>query len=317
MEGMRMIWYGIIFILLFAGFAGVFYKIRWLEWLGQLLRQTREGIDEASRRRLLENRRDMLALQRKHMLWYRLECELHYTGWKRRFPFLTAELWMMSNVIFFSVIFMLSLTLLKRWIVACVLVVGVLCAEEIVLWICKLKEMHSVNNNLLKFLNFLGNYSITAGEVTGVFNQVSKYVEEPIKSVLAECCYEAQTTGDVSGALLSMAEKIEHPKFKELARNMEISVRYCADFSSLVMTSRKSVREYLRLGEERRGMLYEALVSVALLLIMSLFSLMTVDKLIAVSIWDIVRNTLPGRSALFIVAVTVVLLIRQFYRIHK
>lgn len=317
MDEMKRMWYGIIFVLLFAGFAGFFYRIRWLEWMRQLLRQTREGVEEASRRRLLENRRDMLTLQKKHTVWYRLEQELHYSGWKRRLPFLTAELWVMGNVIFLSATFVLALTLLKRWIWSCAFVAGVACVEGIVLWMCKLREMHSVNNNLLKFLNFLGNYSITAGEVTGIFKQVSRYVEEPIKGALIECCYEAQTTGDVGGALLSMAEKIEHPKFKELARNMEISVRYCADFSLLVMTSRKSVREYLRLGEERRGMLYEALVSVALLLIMSLFSLMTVDKLILVSIWDIVWNTLPGKFALLTVAGTMVLLIRQFYRIHK
>lgn len=317
MYEMKMIWYGILLVLLFVGFAGFFYRIRWLEWLERMLRQTKDGVEEAARRRLLENRRNLLSLQKKHTLWYRLEQELHYSGWKRRFPFLTAEGWIVGNMFFLSVIFILSLSLLGHWLWSGVLVLGLVGAEGIGLWVCKMWEMHSVNNNLLKFLNFLGNYSITAGEVTGIFKQVSRYVEEPLKSVLVECCYEAQTTGDAEGALLSMAEKVEHPKFKELARNMEVSIRYCADFSLLVMSSRKSIREYLRLGAERRGMLYEALVSILLLLMMSLFSLVTVDKLITVSVWNIVWNTLPGKVALLIVAGTLVLMIRQFYRIHK
>lgn len=313
----KMMWYGTIFILLFAAGAGFFCRIRWLDWMGKVLRQAREAVETASRRRLLENRRNLLTLQKCHTLWYRLERELHYSGWKRRLPFLTAEVWLLGNVIVFSGIFIISLSVLKSWIAPCGLVLGIMGLERIILWLCKVKEMHSVNNNLLKFLNFLGNYSIAAGEITGIFKQVSRYVEEPIKSALTECCYETQITGDAAGALLSMAEKIEHPKFKELARNLEVSVRYSADFSLLVMTSRKSVREYLRLGAERRGMLSEALVSVLLLLIMSLFSLITVDRLIAVSIWSIVWNTLPGKIALLTVVGTLVLLIRQLYKIHQ
>lgn len=91
-----------------------------------------------------------------------------------------------------------------------------------------------------------------------ILGQVSRYVEEPLKGALEECAYEAQTTpGDSSLALLSMAERIEHPKIKELARNLEISIRYMADLTTLVDSSRRSAREYLRMEEERKGMLEE------------------------------------------------------------
>ena len=117
------------------------------------------------------------------------------------------------------------------------------------------------------------------------------------KGALEECAYEAQTTGDSSLALLSMAERIEHPKIKELARNLEISIRYMADLTTLVDSSRRSAREYLRMEEERKGMLREAGINMALLLGMSVFALLTVDRLIDVSVWKIVSGTLPGHLA--------------------
>lgn len=312
-----MIWYGVILVLLFSGFFLLFGRVRWLEVIGQLFRQTREGVDEAARKRLLASRRNLLTMQREHNLWYSMEQELHYSGWKRRFPFLTAERWLLGNVVLMAVCFLAGLLLSGSVIWACVTVVAVSACEAVLLWICKIREIRSVNENLLKFLNFLGNYSITAGEVTGIFHQVSRYVDEPMKSALAECCYEAQTTGDVEQALLSMAEKLEHPKFKELARNMEVSIRYCADFSMLVDGSRRSVREYLRLGEERKGMLREAVINMGLLLALSLFALFTVDSLIAASIWDIVWYTLPGRAALLVLLVVLCLLARQLYKVQS
>jgi len=118
-------------------------------------------------------------------------------------------------------------------------------------------------------------------------------------------------------ALLTMAEKVEHPQFKELARNMEVSVRYCADFTAFVDSSRRSVREYLRLGEERKGMLREAVINMALLLGMSVFALVTVDKLLEVSIWRILFHTVPGYIVLGILVFIMLLLTGQLYKMNR
>lgn len=287
----------LIYFLLCLGLGLLFARVRWLETASNLMRRSRQGMDEAARRRLLENRRQLLTLQKNHSLWYRLEQELNYSGLKRRFGFLTAELWVVFNIICIAILSVLLLTLWGWW----QMLLGVFCfwgVEVIFFFLRKARAFRSVNANLIKFLDFLGNYSITAGELTGIFTQISKYVEDPLKTVLEECSYEAQTTGDSGLALLSMAEKIEHPKFKELVRNMEISVRYCADFSLLVKNSRRMMREYLRLSEERRSLLREAVINMAMLLGMSGFALVVVDGLLETSIWMILFETLPGQIAM-------------------
>lgn len=311
-----MLRYVFLFLLLFIGFALLFARVRWLKLFSSILQQTKSGMDEASRKRLLASRKKLLALRKENTIWCRLEQELNYSGWKRRFPFLTAELWLLGNLVVLSICFLVVVVVTKVWMgVACVLLL--ILAEYLMLRLCKARESYFVNENLLKLLNFLGNYSITAGEVTGIFNQVSKYVDEPIRSALNECSYEAQTTGDAGMALLVMADKVEHPKFKELAYNLEVSIRYCADFSALVEGSRRSMREYLRMREEKKGILREALINMLLLLLMSLFALLTVDKLIDTSIWVILFHTIPGYSALGIVFLIFLLFCRQLLKLNQ
>jgi Flp pilus assembly protein TadB len=291
----------LIFCLLLSGCVLLGFRVHWLEAAQNLMRRSREGLDEAARRRLLENRRQLLTLQKEHSVWYRLEQELNYSGWKRWFPFLTAELWVAGNVFCAAVlggVLLVGMGWKRAVLGIAVLTVG----EYLILSVCKARAFRKVNTNLIKFLDFLGNYSITAGELTGIFTQISKYVEEPLRSALDECSYEAQTTGDTSLALLSMAEKIEHPKFKELVRNMEISVRYCADFTLLVNSSRRIVREYLRMVEERKSLMREAMINMLLLLVMSAFTLVIVDGLLETSIWELLVKSLPGRIALGITA---------------
>ena len=206
---------------------------------------------------------------------------------------------------------------LVRGIRAGFLGVAVLAAVEFfLLQLLRNANLRAVNEHMMKLLDFLGNYSITAGDITGVFHQVGRYMEEPIRSALDACYYEAQTTGDVSLALLSMAEKIEHPKFKELARNMEISQRYCADFSALVSGSRRSLREYLRISQERRGMLREAFVNMALLLGLSLVVLAVVGSLVQMPVAALLVSTLPGRAGLAVTGVICLLFMGQVRGSH-
>lgn len=312
-----MIIYAWIFCLIFMGFLLLFGRIRWLETVKILLSKTREGMDQSARLRALEKRHRLQELQRKNTLIYRVEEFLCYCGIRRRFPGYTAEKWIAGNLLGMMLVFCLLQGITGRFTVAA-LGTGLLCgAEYLILSTMRAGELRSVNDNLLKCLNFLGNYSLTAGEITMVLGQVSKYVEEPLKGALEECAYEAQTTGDSSLALLSLAERIEHPKVKQLARNLEVSIRYMADLTMLVDSSRRSAREYLRMEEERKGMLREAGINMGLLMAMSLFALLTVDRLVDISVRDVLYSTLPGHIAIGIYVGIIFLFLRKLYGFHR
>ena len=90
-----------------------------------------------------------------------------------------------------------------------------------------------------------------------------------------------------------------------------------ADLTTLVDSSRRSVREYLRTEEERKGMLREAAINMGLLAAMSVFALMTVDRLIDVSVWKIVSGTLPGHLAAGIYGLILFLFLRKLYGFRR
>ena len=305
--------YVFLFVLLFCMFVLMFYEIRIMRHVREMFLRTRADFDASSRQRILDERRRLLELNQEHTLLVSMEHLIQYSGLNIYLPGLTAEWWIAGNVIVLSLIFLAAAMLfgLLPAIGAAALTAG---TEIILVRLLRLRNLRRVGANLMKFLDFLGNYSVTAAEATGVFNQVSRYMDEPLRSALDTCFYEAQTTGDAGLALLSMAEKIEHPKFKELVRNMEISIRYCADFSMLVSSSRRSIREYLRVSQERRGMLREAAVNMILLLGMSVIVLSTVGFLTEASLWELMRDTLPGRVGLVILLIIFGAFAGQLYK---
>ncbi len=304
---------GVLFLTLFLGFWFLFSEIRLVDHMAELMRKTRWDMDAAARQRALESRRNLLVLQQEHTLLYGLERELDYSGLRLRFPGLTSELWILGSLAAAACLFLFLSMSLGLW--AAVIGNGALLAGEFLILRClRTANLRAVNEHLMKLLDFLGNYSITAGDVAGIFHQVSRYMEEPIKSALDSCYYEAQITGDTALALRSMAEKIEHPKFKELARNMEVSLRYCADFTALVAGSRRSLREYLRLSRGRKGMLLNPRVNMVLLLGLSMVVLAAVGRMVQLSGLQILTGTVPGRIGLGVIGIIILLYIGQLQK---
>lgn len=306
----------VIFCCLSGGFYLLFYQGRILAWISGILKKTQADMDLAARQRGLENRRQLMELQENHSLWFRLERMLYYSGIRQRFPAVSVEMWVAGELVVTGMLFLGCLAF--GGVRAALLITCALTAAEALLFrYLRAMNLRRVNENLIKLLDFLGNYSITVAEVTGTLDQVSRYMEEPIKTALEECYMEAQVTGDTGTALLSMADKVEHPKFQELARNMEISVRYCADLTALVSSSRRSMREHLRIAQERKAMLREAIVNMVLLLVMSMAVLLTVGHLINLSFQELVWGTIPGRIGLGALGVIFLLFWIQLQRVHS
>ncbi|MGN0401890.1 MAG: type II secretion system F family protein [Acetatifactor sp.] len=278
-----------IFLFLFLGFFLLFHEMKTIERIAVTLKRTRQEMNAASRQRSLADRQKLLRLQERNSLWNTLEQQLQYSGIRARFPELTPERWIVLHMLFGGGIALLALFAgdMRRMIVCVVLWMT---AESCVLKLLRRRNLRRTENGLAKLLDFLGNYSIVSGDVTGILGQISRYMEEPIKSALDACYYDAAVTGDTAMALIVMAERLEHPKFKELARNMEISVRYCADFSALVSSSRRSLREYLHTAGERRGMYREAVINLVLLVILSAVMLLAVSRLTGVSFTTILAG---------------------------
>lgn len=307
----------IVWLLLLAAFLLLFIWLASESLIRKLMHRTFESMDAAARQRVHENRKLLAMFENRNGFWHGIERRLMYTGLSGKYRWLTPEIWVLLNLILCAAGYFMVLLITGSFVGALAAMAVVQVIRYLIESMLMSRNYRLVNDNLMKFLDFLGNYSITAGEVTGILNQISKYLDEPLRSVLDECYYEAQVSGDTSLALLAMAEKIEHPRFKELVRNMEVSVRYSADFTALVRNSRRAVREHMRTRQERKALVNEALINMLILVGMSVAILLSVEQLIGISMQQLMLQTLPGRISLTVIVFIFVLLYLQIRRLDQ
>lgn len=306
----------IVFVCLAFGFGGGIYILRKGRYLRKTLQEAYETLDTAAFERARGRKKELLMLQERAGWLGKMEEKLIYSGLPKRFPFLSVEIWILVQL-GCSIAVYLTGSLLGSWRMGFTAAAVTLFILNFMVILMGNRNYKAVNEDLMPFINLLGNYSITAGEVTGVFGQISKYVKEPLSSALDECYYEAQTSGDSGLALLSLADKIEHPKFKEIIRNIEVCSRYSTNFNLLVNKSRKEIQDYMHARQERRAMANESLVNMFLLLAMLVITLLIVDQLIEQSIWAVLAGTIVGHAALILVAVMLVLYIIELSNTNK
>lgn len=308
--------YGFIFICLMSGFVLLMWRTEILSRAKEGFIRARSMVEEQDKQVRLLRRKNLTEFQKKNSVWLWLESQIEFSGLKRLIPGASAGRLLVADVVIGVALFMLGI-ILKGAMLGCLLVILLLAGEFFGIAVAKARNQKKVNEEMPKFLDFLGNYSMSSGELITIFSQISRYLEDPIRSVLEECEAESRISGDSQMAIAAMADKIEHPQFRQFIRNIEITSRFSADFSALVSDSRKSMREYLSSTRERKSLLREAGINMGLLLIMSVVVLLIVNVLIDGSVWSILFGTLVGHLALIGMGIILALFTLQVFSMNK
>lgn len=162
-----------------AGFGVLFLWSRRERIPGRLWRRAYGSLEAAAAKRVQDNRRSLQLFRGKRTFWQRMEQRLLYSGLTGRFSFLTPELWILGNLTGGVTVYFLALLLGAAWHRALLAAGGLWLLVHAVLNRRMSRNYNATDENLMKFLDFLGNYSITSGEITAVLGQVSPYVGEP------------------------------------------------------------------------------------------------------------------------------------------
>lgn len=287
----------VVFTLLFLAFVLLLFQSEAARHVSEMINRVRRSVDEQDRRTRLLKRKMLSELESKNSILLRLERDIEYSRIRKRLPGITGGKIIVAGFIVSACGLVVGISY-RSIFIGVLLPLGYAAIVFAIIRWGRMRALSKVSEELPKFLDFLGNYSITTGEITGIFSQISPYLSNPLSQVVDEFVAESRVSGDTGMALLTMADKLEHPQFKQLIRNVEITARYSADFKSLVADSRRSMREFLTQSRERKSILREAAINMGLLLIMSVVVIVMVNILIGGSVTEILLHTFVGKIAI-------------------
>ncbi len=304
------------FVLLFAGTYGLLVQMRAWEAVKKSAGVLMLRMEEKGRAGALRKREALKMKMGEESLTGRLDRAIVYSGLKRHFPWLYAE----------NFLALMSLgcagLLIMGWSIGGV-ICGIICVAAFVscVYICircmEISALKKTGEDLPRLLDLLSSFAVSGAVYSNIFGQISIYMNEPLRTVFEECEAEGRMSGDISLALLSMADKIEHPQFKQLIRNMEITSRHSEDIAGLVADTRRSLRDYIREASDRKTMLRESAINMGLLLLMSYVVLVITAGLSETNAMTVLTATIPGRVTIGVIAAVLLMYFGQAASLYK
>lgn len=228
-----------------------------------------------------------------------------YSGLGRMFPKLSFEALVLFSIVAVCLCYGLGAVLTGDLFVSFLSAAG--CAIGIVgvQAVLAYGNYRSTDAHLVSFLNQLSNFSqFGSAEITDVFLQVAKYMPNPIRYALEECYAEAQVSGNTVASLEACADKLEHPKFKEIIRNIESCLKYTADYKIIVDSMRAGILDERRSAQERKSMASSSAVQMAIVSIMCVVIMVIAERGLDMPIMDMIVNTGVGRFTMIVTGVS-------------
>lgn len=293
----------IIAICLFSGIFFFFWYLQRTKIIEKSLTAARGSIKETTARRQVEAHANLLIRDKKNKT--RLEKIIEnpeklytYSRIGKIVRGLSFEAWAVLVVLTTAGAYLGTLIVTKNTMTGLLAAVGYFLIIKIAEMILAKRNFKTIDKSLLEFLNQLGNFSAIQGEITNVLHQTAQYTPPILAEALEGCYIEAQTTGNVSAALMGLADQFEHEKFKEIIINLEVCSRYTANLKVIVDSLRRNLMDAKRASQERRAIADSAIIEMVILSVMLLIVLAVVNTMIKASIWDVLFHSVVGYVAL-------------------
>ena len=245
---------------------------------------------------------------------YKIDRMLDYSGINRKGRVISAEVFIAFMVLCTVIINAVSLILTHKLVIGMMISIVLTVIAFIVLYMMTGVYFNKLESNIMTLLNLVENFNKSDDDIVQIFRKSIAYVEEPLSDLLTLFCSEAETMGDVNKAFDNLQARIEHKRFRQLLRNLQVCFRYETDFDQVIKDCRKSMIDYLAVKSERKAIILNGRMEVIILLacsvlIVFLFASMTTGM------QDLLFSTFIGRIILtycFIVLMICIVMMFMF-----
>lgn len=248
---------------------------------------------------------------------FRLDRLLDEIGIRRKWSYLTAEIYLLFFFAILAVIGVFIFLLTKSVVYFLLGMFLLTLIHGTGLYLLAGYYYKKTEKQLLAFINLIDNYAQTSDDLVEIIGKTETYLEKPLKTAVSEFHWEAVHTGEIDTALRHLTLKVQHGKLKEMIRNLDICRRHEANYTEIITDIRVSVKEYLASKEERRSIQQNARASIVIIILVGILILRLVNGFIGGDLWKLLLRSKAGIAILVYLFVVLTAGIRHFIKIDK
>ena len=185
----------------------------------------------------------MYGRREKKGLLNHIDDNLRYSGVLLKHSWVTTELYLAMSTVILTAVFLLVSVIGggMAYGMACVSVLVL--AAELYFNSQRRGRYNRIEEELLPFLNSIDAYAGATDDLISIFEKSVPVLNGPLKAAVYSAVLQSKQTGNCSEVLRNLENNIEHPFFKKLVRNLEMSSRHSANYKDIITECRFQLDE--------------------------------------------------------------------------
>ncbi len=235
--------------MVFAGTAlGVFAAFKYIS-TGKIVKNSLitmyEKINSSgeNRRKSEQMIRQMYGSYNRKGLLSHIDENLRYSGIQIKYHYITTELYLAGAVMLLTAVFVLVSLVCGNMLYGAGAAAVLVLAVELHFNSRRRSRYNSVGDELLPLINSIDAYAGTTDDIISILEKTIPVLTGPLKEAVYSAVSASKKTGSSSEALRLLEDSMEHPFFKKLIRNLEISSRHSCNYKDIITECRYQLDE--------------------------------------------------------------------------
>lgn len=259
-------------------------------WFSMKFAKLKDDIDEQRRLREEEYKQRFLleGETEQDTVLLRLDNLILDAGLKDKYPELNAENFLLLVIGISIVTGILSGIWMHNFLAG---LMGMILPVIVIICYLEIKAIRNyikIENQLLKFINYLDNVSSIENTIGEMLGRVSVYLSDPLKIPVEQCYYEIKAGVPADDALKKLSTRINYKKFRNIINSLRVCAAHNENYAEVIEESKADIKRYISFKRQirniRRNMLFElgvifiagvAILGVLSFIVDNVFSIMT------------------------------------------
>lgn len=234
----------------------------------------------------------------KRNFLYCMDEMLYHAGIKEKLPWVSVEWLVLAVGAAMLMVFFIAMKFTGIFVAGFFGAAVVFVVVSVLLKVMCYIRNRKVENSLLQFANLIENYSRTSDDIVGIMGKIYRYLDEPLRTSVAECYNETKTTGSFGKACTRLAKVIGNKQLTTFLSNIEICSRHEANYEAVTKANKKIIREYLAEKELRREMSHSARLQMCVMLVVGIAIVAMLNQMTSGLLVDSLFHTRSGNVIL-------------------
>lgn len=295
-----MLW-AVLFLLLTALLVLIHKKFKENNVFGTIAHKYKENMDEKMMAEAAFVNR-FGAIENSSLL-YKFDRLVLTSGIKTILPWLNGEYLLMGMVLAAIAGIFEGVVLFQNVFVALFLAAAQVVAVYAILLFLSGKTYNRIEDNTAIFVSILSNHAKGSSDIVTIMSRTLPSLYGPLRGLVQKFILDAENTGNVDIAFDYMKESVDNRQLQTIIINLKNCMHYQANYEEVLMQMMGQVASGLTAREDRKNVLFEMKLTLAVISIMAVVIVWIIGTGIGIDVVGCLTGNMFGQILLFITGI--------------